>query len=51
MRLITTLAMEQSEEWAERRYLDMDLLKWWAPLDDELAAAVLEMTEAGSLQE
>jgi len=51
LRLITALAMDQSEEWAERRYLDMDLLQWWAPLDDELAAAVLEMTEVDSLQE
>ena len=51
LRLITTLAMEQSEEWAERRYLDTSLLEEWAPLDDELAAAVLEMTEVGSRQE
>ena len=51
LRLITTLAMEQTEEWMERRYLDMSRLEEWAPLDDELAAAVLEMTEGDGRQE
>ena len=45
LRLIATLAMEQSEDWGERRYLDMSLLEEWAPLDDEFSRAVLKMTE------
>jgi len=45
LRLIATLSMEQSEDWGERRYLDMSLLKEWSPLDDELSLGVLKMTE------
>ena len=44
LRLIATLAMEQSEDW-DRRYLDMSLLEEWSVLDDEMASAVLKMTE------
>jgi|BarGraNGADG00312_1021997.scaffolds.fasta_scaffold22870_2 putative transposase len=44
LRLITALAMEQSEDW-DRRYLDMSLLSEWAMLDDELARAVWKMIE------
>lgn len=44
LRLIATLAMEQSEDW-DRRYLDMSQLEEWAPLDDDMAREVLKMTE------
>ena len=44
LRLIATLAAEQSEDWT-RRYLDMSLLEEWSALDDELSRAVLKMTE------
>jgi len=43
LRLIATLAMEQSEDW-NRRYLDMSLLEEWSPLDDELSRGVMKMT-------
>jgi transposase-like protein len=49
LRLIATIAMEQSEDWGDRRYLDMSLLEEWAPLDDEMARAVLKMTEGVEL--
>jgi len=48
LRLIATLAMEQSEDW-DRRYLDMSLLEEWSPLDDELSRGVMKMT--GELDE
>ena len=44
LRLIATLAMEQSEDW-DRRYLDMGLLEEWSPLDDEMSRAVMRMTD------
>jgi len=44
LRLIATLAIEQSEEWEERRYMNMDFLFEWSALDDEMGRAVLEMT-------
>lgn len=44
LRLIATLAIEQSEDW-DRRYLDMSHLEEWSALDDELSRAVLKMTE------
>lgn len=49
LRLIATLAVEQSEDWGDRRYLDMSLLEEWAPLDDEIARAVLKLTEGVEL--
>jgi len=49
LRLIATLTMEQSEDWGDRRYLDMNHLKEWAMLDDELARAVWKMTEGVEL--
>jgi len=42
LRLISTLAMEQNEDW-DRRYLDMSLLEEFSPLDDEMARVVLRM--------
>ena len=48
LRLIATLAIEQSEDW-DRRYLDMSHLEEWSALDDELARAVLKMTEGVEL--
>lgn len=42
LRLIATLAMEQSEDWET---LDMSLLEEWSALDDEMSKAVLEMIE------
>jgi transposase-like protein len=48
LRLIATLAMEQSEDW-DRRYLDMSHLEEWSPLDDEMAVEVLKMTEGVEL--
>jgi transposase-like protein len=44
LRLIATLAIEQSEDW-DRRYLDMSHLEEWSALDDELSRSVLKMTE------
>ncbi len=44
LRLIATLAMEQNEDW-DRRYLDMSLLEEFYPLDDEMARAVMRMTD------
>jgi len=44
-RLIATISMEQSEDWGERRYLDMSLLEEWSPLDDEFSRGVMKMTE------
>lgn len=43
LRLIATLAMEQSEDW-DRRYLDMSLLEEWSPLDNELSRGVMKIT-------
>jgi len=43
LRLIATLAMEQSEDW-DRRYLDMSLLEEWSPLDDELSRGIMKIT-------
>lgn len=44
LRLIATLAMEQNEDW-DRRYLDMGLLEEWSAADDEMARAVMRMTD------
>jgi len=44
LRLISTLAMEQNEDW-DRRYLDMSLLEEFSAADDEMAQAVLKMAE------
>jgi putative transposase len=44
LRLISTLAMEQNEDW-DRRYLDMSLLEEWSAADDEMARAVMRMTD------
>lgn len=49
LRLIATLAMEQSEDWGDRRYLDMSHLEEWSALDDEMAREVLKMTEGVEL--
>jgi len=43
LRLIATLAAEQSEDWT-RRYLDMSMLAEWSALDDEFSRGVLKMT-------
>lgn len=43
LRLIATLAMEQSEDWTQH-YLDMSLLEEWAPLDEELSRGVMKIT-------
>lgn len=44
-RLITTLAMEISEDRGDGRYLDISLLEECAPLGEEMASAVWKMTE------
>ena len=44
LRLTATLAMEQNEDW-DRRYLDMGLLEEWSAADDEMARAVMRMTD------
>ena len=44
LRLITTPAREQNEDW-DRRYLDMGLREESYPLDEEMARAVMTMME------